>query len=124
MIFFERLVWRWKIRPLVKRMPSLLKDRYGAGKFYTSGQVRATLEFMKLKPQLLPSAYALACTAPDYLMANPTATEDDYVRLRGEIARWLKIPDRELNCEALTHKFRPPLEVPASSDMTPPSPGL
>jgi hypothetical protein len=122
MILITRFIQRWRLRPVIKRLPFVLKERYGAGKFYTAGQVRTTADVLKLNPALLIPALAIACTASEFLKANLRWTEQDYWETRADIARLLGIDEQELNCEFLTHKLREPMDASnASGGIYPPA---
>ena len=115
--FIRDLVRRRNLRPIIRDVPHLLKQRYGAAAFYTAEQVKAAATALKLKDAALHPALAVACSASEFIKANPASTEQDYADRRMEIARLFAIDLSDLNCRSLTHKFR------ASGVQNPSEPG-
>jgi hypothetical protein len=97
---------RRRLRPVLRRLPHMLAKRYGAAAFYNAAQVRATAGVLKLPPDLVTSAFAVACTADEFLKADPHFTEERYLAERKEVARISGIDKRDLNCRFLTKSFR------------------
>jgi hypothetical protein len=96
---------RRRLRPVLRQLPHVLAKRYGAGNFYTAGQVRSAVKAMKLHPKMVSSAFALGCETSEFLNADPTFTQERYRDERREMARLSGIDERDLNCGALTTKI-------------------
>lgn len=109
---------RRMLRPVLRQLPHLLAKRYGAGVFYTAGQVRSATKVMKLDPKMVPAAFAIGCTASEFLGADPLFTEKNYRAEREEIARLFRIDERNLNCRFLTTSFRNPVSLDGGSNAT------
>ena len=105
--FITDIIRRRSLRQIIRQLPHILKRRYGSAAFYTAEQVRTAAAMLKLGAGLFPSAFAVACSAGEFLKAVPASTEEDYVAKRLEIARLLGIDPSELNCRSLTETFRP-----------------
>ena len=114
--FIRDAFQRRKLRPVVKALPHVLSKRYGRDEFYTAGQVRTSAELLKVKPDLLRVACAVACTAEDFAAAEPKSSGKDYWTMRAEIARLFGLSESELNCRSLTSRFRNPSGVVNSLD--------
>jgi hypothetical protein len=95
---------RRRLRPVVGRLPHSLARRYGTSAFYTAGQVRATVNAMQLNPQMFTTAFAVACSQSEFLVADPLFTEERYAQERKDIARLFRIDEQNLNGEFLTSR--------------------
>ena len=104
--FIRDLVRRRNLRPIIREVPHLLKQRYGAAVFYTAEQVKAAATALKLKDAALAPALAVACSASEFIKADPASTEQDYADRRMEIARLFAMDLSDLNCRSLTYQFR------------------
>ncbi len=114
--FIRDAVQRRKLRLVVKALPHVLSRRYGRGEFYTVGQVRTSAELLKVKPDLLTAAFAVACTAEDFVDAESKSSEQDYQTMREEIARLFWLKEADLNCRTLTFRFHNPSGITNSVD--------
>ena len=65
-------------------LPVRLLEKYGSSGFYTSAQVRRVVKELKLTGAPARMAFAAACSAAEFLKAQPTLTLDDYTRLRAQ----------------------------------------
>ena len=105
--FIADIFRRRKLRPIIRRLPHILAQRYGKRAFYTAPQVNSVAALLRLDFGVRPYAFAVACSAEEFLRAEPHSTEQDYMARRTEIARLFAIELSELNCRSLTHAFRP-----------------
>jgi hypothetical protein len=108
---------RRRLHPVIRVLPHVLEARYGAGVFYTVGQVRSAANTIRLDPRLFRSAFAVACTASEFTRADLLFTNKTYQAERTEIARLFHIDERELNCRHLTSRFRNPVSPDGGYDM-------
>jgi hypothetical protein len=104
--FLKDFVQRRRLRPVIAKLPYLLKQHYGGAAFYTANQVKTAANTLKFNAEVLSSALAVACPPSEFLKASPHLTEPDYLAKRREIARLFAIEEREFNCRSLTDKFR------------------
>lgn len=106
--FLKDIVRRRRLWPVIRNLPHVLKQRYGAAVFYTAEQVRTAAISSKLSAAAFPSAFAVACSAGEFIKADPLTTELDYVAIRAEITRLFAIDLSDLNCRSLRSVFREP----------------
>lgn len=107
--FFRRVILRRKLRALIRTLPHLLKDRYGASEFYTAGQVETACRLMKVKASILPYAFATTCSSEAFSLADMDPAKQNYEALRDEIGALLDIDDNRLNCKGLRFEFKNPI---------------
>ena len=107
--FFRRLILRRKLRVVISTLPHLLKERYGAGEFYTVGQVETASSLLKVKASILPYALATACTPEVFALADIGPARQNYEALRQEIGALFDIDEHRLNCKGLLFEFRNPI---------------
>lgn len=104
--FLKDFVQRRRLRPVIAKLPNLLKQHYGGAAFYTANQVKTAANTLKFNAEVLPWALAVACSPSEFLEAGPHLTEQDYLTKRREIARLFAIDEPGFDCRSLTDKFR------------------
>lgn len=107
--FVRRLILRRKLRLVIRALPHLLKERYGAGEFYSSGQVETASSLLKLQASLLPYALATACSPETFATAGVGMGKQSYEALREEICVLFDIDEYRLNCKGLLFEFKNPI---------------
>lgn len=107
--FFRRLILRRKLRVVIRTLPHLLRERHGAGEFYTTGQVETACSLLKVKASILPYALATACTSEAFALVDIGLARQNYEDLRKEIGALFDIDEHRLNCKGLLFEFRNPI---------------
>ena len=91
----RRYFARRRLRKVAAALPAVLRKKYGSQEVYTAGQVKRAAGDLKLDAQQLPTAFAIATTAGEFLKGQPERAEDDYARLRTEFAQLFGIDQRD-----------------------------
>jgi len=107
--FLQRLILRRKLRVVIRALPHLLKERYGAGEYYSAGQVETACGLLKVRASILPYALATACTPETFAAADAGSGNQAYEALRKEICGLFDIDAHRLNCKGLLFEFRNPI---------------
>ena len=108
-MFFRNFILRRRLRPIIRTLPHMLRQRYGAGKFYTIGQVETVSRLLNLKSSIWPYALAVACTSETFADADQDRDEQKYADLREEVSTLFDIDDIRLNCAGLVFEFKNPI---------------
>lgn len=108
-MFFRNFIQRRRLQPVIRTLPHVLRQRYGAGKFYTIGQVETVSGLLHLKPSIGPYAFAVACTSETFVDADQDRDEQKYKDLREEVSALFDIDEIRLNCAGLVFEFKNPI---------------
>lgn len=107
--FLRRLILRRKLRGVIRTLPHLLKERYGAGEYYSVGQVETASSLLKMNASVLPYALATACTSETFASSGSGSGTKTYEALRDEMCALFDIDEHRLNCKGLMFEFKNPL---------------
>ena len=123
-----RRFWaRRRFRRIAQDMPALLSKYYGNQGICTPGQVRRAARDLKLRANLLPAAFAIACDSAGFREGQPGASDADYLRLRDEFAEAFGIGGSDFTLVHVRRLFRTPTAGwspnPESSPFVPPDAG-
>jgi hypothetical protein len=78
-----------------------LQSRYGGQPSYTAGQVRRTVEDLRVRREMGPYAFAACCSKEEFSKALPDRAPADYERLRSELVDTLEISTSNFTCDHL-----------------------
>lgn len=78
-----------------------LQIRYGGQPVYTAGQVRRTVEDLRVRREMAPYAFAACCNKEEFGKALPDRAPADYERLRSELVDTFDISTSNFTCEHL-----------------------
>ena len=85
-----------------------LQRRYGGQPSYTAGQVRRTVEDLRVRREMGPYAFAACCDKKEFKTALPDHAPADYDRLRSEIEDTFAISTSNFTCDHLRSLKRVP----------------
>jgi hypothetical protein len=92
--FFRRYFARKRLRPIVGALPRQLAKGYGTSEHYTFGQARHAISALRLPSGLERYALAAACTREELVRNGVALAEDEYKRLRAELAEVFHLDPR------------------------------
>jgi hypothetical protein len=102
------LLNRRRFRVVARVLPAQLFKYFGGGGVYTSGQVQRVVNDLKLNGIAAQMSFAVACSAAEFLKAQPSLTPNDYARLRAEFMRLFGLERSDFNVRHIRRLYRVP----------------
>jgi hypothetical protein len=97
----KRWLRKRKLAFVASAVPAALKGRYGGHPSYTAGQVRRTVEDLRVRREIAAHAFAACCNKEEFNKALPERAPGDYERLRSELVDTFEISTSTFTCDHL-----------------------
>jgi hypothetical protein len=97
---------RERVRWALPKVGAALQAKYGAGGFFTAGQMKRAIDEVGIAPDLHPLVYAAACGEDEFLRAMPESTPEEYKALRAELVEILGLTHSNVNMRPFMKRHR------------------